>query len=66
MAHHCYSTIVLPVALSLASFPGLQEEEEDKWPGTHCMHMHWGLHSDWSYYHSDHLRVLHDVQFYGR
>ena len=35
MAHHCCSTmIVLPVALSLASFLGLQDEEE-KGPGTH-------------------------------
>ena len=51
MAHHCYSTIVLPAALSLASFPGFQDEE--KGPGTHCTHMHWGLHSDRSYYHSD-------------
>ena len=64
MAHHCCSTIVLTVALSLASFPGLQEEEQ-KGPGTHCTRMHWGFHSDRSYYHSDHLRVLHDVRFYG-
>ena len=28
MAHLCCSTIVLPVALSLASFPGLQDEEK--------------------------------------
>ena len=54
MAHHCSSTIVLPVALSLPSFPGLQDEEE-KGPGTHCRRMHWGLHSNRSYmyYHSD-------------
>ena len=33
----------------LASYPGpsFQEEEEEKQPGTHCMHMHQGTPENW-------------------
>jgi hypothetical protein len=63
------NTHIVITTMMLASYPGpslQEEEEEEKGPGTHCARMHWDLHSDRSCYHSDHSRVLHDVQVYGR
>ena len=45
------------------STQALQEEEEK---GLVTAHMRLGLHCNRLCYHSDRLRILHDVQFYGR
>jgi hypothetical protein len=50
-----------------ASYPDpLRGGGERAWYRTYCTRMRWDLHSDWSCYHSDRLRVLHDMHFYGR